>query len=119
MASVIAFGVLISQLLLQLSFLGSLREALPLATFQRMAGDTISGLHFALPVAIAVAVAWALAALVAGGCGHDGGSLMPRRTLWPWTGSVSAQSFYAGSMRSRPGCLTGCSRSWCSYRRWR
>lgn len=67
MASVIAFGVLISQLLLQLSFLGSLREVLPLATFQRMAGDTISGLHFQLPVAIAVAVAWALAALVAGG----------------------------------------------------
>lgn len=67
MASVIAFGVVISQLLLQLSFLGSLREALPLATFQRMAGDTISGLHFQLPVAIAVAVAWALAALVAGG----------------------------------------------------
>jgi ABC-type transport system involved in multi-copper enzyme maturation permease subunit len=67
MASVIAFGVLISQLLLQLSFLGSLRELLPLAAFQRLAGDTISGLHFQLPVAIAVVVVWALAALAAGG----------------------------------------------------
>jgi ABC-type transport system involved in multi-copper enzyme maturation permease subunit len=67
MASVIAFGVLISQLLLQLSFLGSVRELLPLAAFERLAGDTISGLHFQLPVAIAVVVVWALAALAAGG----------------------------------------------------
>jgi ABC-type transport system involved in multi-copper enzyme maturation permease subunit len=67
MASVIAFGVLISQLLMQLSFLGSARELLPLAAFQRLAGDTISGLHFQLPVAIAVVVVWALAALAAGG----------------------------------------------------
>ena len=67
MASVIAFGVLISQLLLQASFLGSLRELLPLAAFQRMAGDAISGLHISLTVAIAVAVAWVLAALAAGG----------------------------------------------------
>jgi hypothetical protein len=59
--------VLISELVLQLSFLGGLREALPLAEFQRMAGDTTSGLHFQLPVAIALAVAWASAALVAGG----------------------------------------------------
>jgi hypothetical protein len=67
MASVIAFGVLISQLLLQVSFLGGLRELFPLAAFERMAGDTIPGLHFQLPVAIAVAVVWALAALAAGG----------------------------------------------------
>jgi ABC-type transport system involved in multi-copper enzyme maturation permease subunit len=67
MASVIAFGVLISQLLLQISFLGRLRELLPLAAFQRMAGDAISGLHISLPVAIAVAGGWALAALAAGG----------------------------------------------------
>jgi hypothetical protein len=67
MAAVIAFGVLISQLLLRVGFLGSLRELLPLASFDRMAGDTISGLHTTLPVAIAVAVAWALAALAAGG----------------------------------------------------
>lgn len=67
MASVIAFGVLVSQLLLHSSFLGSLRAALPLAAFQRMAGDTISGLHFSLAVAIAVVVAWAAAAVAAGG----------------------------------------------------
>jgi hypothetical protein len=67
MASLIAFGVLISQLLLQISFLGSLRELLPLAAFQRMAGDTMPGLHFSLGTAIVVAVAWALVALAAGG----------------------------------------------------
>jgi uncharacterized membrane protein (UPF0136 family) len=67
MASLIAFGVLISQLLLHISFLGSLRELLPLAAFERMAGDTISGLSMSLPVAIAVAVTWALAAMAAGG----------------------------------------------------
>jgi hypothetical protein len=67
MASVIAFGVLISQLLMHVSFLGSLRELLPLAAFQRMAGDTISGLHFPLAVAVTVLVAWALGAVAAGG----------------------------------------------------
>jgi ABC-type transport system involved in multi-copper enzyme maturation permease subunit len=67
MASVIAFGVLISQLLLQVTFLGSLRALLPLASFERIAGDTISGLHFSLAAAIAVAVAWALAAVAAAG----------------------------------------------------
>jgi hypothetical protein len=67
MASVIAFGVLIPQLLLHVSFLGSLRDLLPLAAFERMAGDTISGLSFSLPLAIAVAVGWAVAGLVAGG----------------------------------------------------
>jgi ABC-type transport system involved in multi-copper enzyme maturation permease subunit len=66
MASVIAFGVLISQLLLNISFLGNLRDLLPLAAFERMAGDTISGLSIPLPVAIAVAAGWALAALGAG-----------------------------------------------------
>jgi ABC-type transport system involved in multi-copper enzyme maturation permease subunit len=67
MASLIAFGVLISQLLLHVSFLGGLRALLPLAAFERMAGDTISGLHVSLTAAIAVAVAWATAALAAGG----------------------------------------------------
>lgn len=66
MASVIAFGVLISQLLLNISFLGSLRDVLPLAAFERMAGDAISGLSISLPVAIAVTAGWALAALGAG-----------------------------------------------------
>ena len=67
MASVIAFGVLISQLLVHISFLGSLRAVLPLAAFQRMAGDAITRLHFSLPVAIAVLAAWAAAAVAAGG----------------------------------------------------
>ncbi|MBV8954897.1 MAG: hypothetical protein JO179_12220 [Solirubrobacterales bacterium] len=67
MASVIAFGVLISQLLLKVSFLGQLRDLLPLAAFQRMAGDAISGLGISLPTAIAVAVGWALASVIIGG----------------------------------------------------
>jgi hypothetical protein len=67
MASVIAVGVLISQILVQISFLGGLRALLPLAAFQRMAGDVRPGLHISLTVAIAVAVGWALAALAAGG----------------------------------------------------
>jgi hypothetical protein len=67
MASVIALGVVISQLLLQASFLGDLRDALPLAAFERMAGDVTAGLHPSLGVAIAVAVAWAVGALAAGG----------------------------------------------------
>jgi hypothetical protein len=52
---------------LRVSFLGQARDVLPLASFQRLAGDTISGLHISLAVALAVAVGWALAALVAGG----------------------------------------------------
>jgi uncharacterized membrane protein (UPF0136 family) len=67
MASVIAFGVVISQVLLHVSFLGNLRDLLPLAAFERMAGDTISGLSISLPVAIAVVAGWALAALAGGG----------------------------------------------------
>jgi hypothetical protein len=67
MASVIAFGVLISQLLLHIGFLGGLRDLLPLAAFERMAGDALAGLHIPLAVAIAVVVGWALAALAAGG----------------------------------------------------
>ena len=67
MASVIAFGVLISQLLLRVSFLGSVRAVLPLAAFDRVVGDGVSGLKISLPVAIAVLVGWAVAALAAGG----------------------------------------------------
>jgi hypothetical protein len=67
MASLIAFGVVVSQLLLHVSFLGGLRALLPLAAFERMAGNTIPGLHPSLAVAIGVALAWALTALAAGG----------------------------------------------------
>ncbi len=66
MASLIAFGVLISELLLQVQFLGSLRELLPLAAFERMVGDTIPGLQYPVAVAIAVAIGWALMALASG-----------------------------------------------------
>jgi hypothetical protein len=67
MASMIAFGVVISQILLNVSFLGAARDLLPLASFQRMAGDAIAGLSYSLPLAIAVAVGWAVAAALAGG----------------------------------------------------
>jgi hypothetical protein len=66
-AVVIAFGVMVSQLLLHIGFLGDLRAALPLAAFERIAGDTTPGLHVSLGVAIGVIAAWALAALGAGG----------------------------------------------------
>jgi hypothetical protein len=40
---------------------------LPLAAFERIAGDTTPGLHVSLGVAIGVIAGWALAALGAGG----------------------------------------------------
>jgi ABC-type transport system involved in multi-copper enzyme maturation permease subunit len=67
MASVIAVGVVMSQLLLRASFLGGLRNALPLAAFQRLAEDHVAGLSTSLAVAIGVTVAWAVGALAAGG----------------------------------------------------
>jgi hypothetical protein len=67
MASVIAFGLLISQLLLHISFLGGLRALLPLAAFERAVGDSNPGLHVSVAVAVAVLVCWAVAALAAGG----------------------------------------------------
>jgi ABC-type transport system involved in multi-copper enzyme maturation permease subunit len=67
MASLIAFGLVISELLLRVGFLGSARDVLPLAAFKRMVGDATTGLHMSLAVAIVVAIAWAAAALAAGG----------------------------------------------------
>lgn len=67
MASLIAFGVVISELLLRVDFLGNVRDAVPLAAFKRMVGDATSGFHMSLAVAIVVAIAWAAAALAAGG----------------------------------------------------
>jgi hypothetical protein len=52
---------------MHVSFLGSVRDVLPLASFERIVGNTIGGLHISLAVAITVIVAWALAALAAGG----------------------------------------------------
>jgi hypothetical protein len=66
-AVVIAFGVIVSQLLLHISFLGDLRAVLPLVAFERMVGDITPGLHVSLAVAIGVTAGWALAALGAGG----------------------------------------------------
>jgi hypothetical protein len=66
-AVVIAFGVIVSQLLLHIGFLGDVRAVLPLAAFERIAGDTTPGLHVSLGVAIGVIAGWALAALGAGG----------------------------------------------------
>jgi uncharacterized membrane protein (UPF0136 family) len=66
-AVVIALGVIVSQLLLHVSFLGDLRAALPLAAFERMVGDTTPGLHVSLAAAIGVTAGWALGALGAGG----------------------------------------------------
>jgi ABC-type transport system involved in multi-copper enzyme maturation permease subunit len=67
MATAITVGVLLSVVLIHVSFLGSLRALLPLVAFDRLAGDSLSGLHISLAAAIAVVVAWALAALAAGG----------------------------------------------------
>jgi hypothetical protein len=67
MASLIAFGALISQVLIHVSFLGNVRVALPLVAFERVAGDAISGLHVSAPTGIAVILAWAGAAVAAGG----------------------------------------------------
>jgi ABC-type transport system involved in multi-copper enzyme maturation permease subunit len=67
-AVVIALGVLVSQLLIRISFLGNVRAALPLAAFERMVGEVTPGpgLHLSLATAIAVTVAWALAAVLSG-----------------------------------------------------
>jgi hypothetical protein len=66
-AVVIACGVIVSQLLLHISFLGGLRALLPLIAFERMVGDAMPGLHVSLALAIAVTAGWAIAAVAAGG----------------------------------------------------
>jgi ABC-type transport system involved in multi-copper enzyme maturation permease subunit len=66
-AVVVALGVVVSQALLHVSFLGNLRALLPLEAFERIAGDATPGIHTSLTLALLVTTAWALAALVAGG----------------------------------------------------
>jgi ABC-type transport system involved in multi-copper enzyme maturation permease subunit len=61
MAVVIAFGVIVSQLLMQISFLGGVRAALPLAAFQHLAGDTRGVVAMSTGAAITVLVAWGVA----------------------------------------------------------
>jgi ABC-type transport system involved in multi-copper enzyme maturation permease subunit len=65
-AVVIAFGVMVSQALLHVSFLGDLRALLPLEAFTRMVGDGTQGIHTSLAVAVVVTATWALSALFAG-----------------------------------------------------
>jgi ABC-type transport system involved in multi-copper enzyme maturation permease subunit len=65
-AVVIALGVMVSQALLHVSFLGDLRALLPLEAFTRMVGDTTQGVNTSLAVAVAVMASWALIALAAG-----------------------------------------------------
>jgi ABC-type transport system involved in multi-copper enzyme maturation permease subunit len=65
MAVVIAVGVIVSQLLMQISFLGDARDALPLAAFEQLAGDS-TFVHFATELAAAVMAAWAAVAAAAG-----------------------------------------------------
>jgi ABC-type transport system involved in multi-copper enzyme maturation permease subunit len=66
-AVVIGFGIVVSQILLQITFLGNARAALPLSAFERMVGDTrTAGLYPSLALSITVVVAWALAAIAAG-----------------------------------------------------
>jgi ABC-type transport system involved in multi-copper enzyme maturation permease subunit len=66
-AAVVALGVLVSQALLRVSFLGNLRALLPLQAFERLAGDLTPGIHTSLALAVVVMTAWALAALGAAG----------------------------------------------------
>jgi ABC-type transport system involved in multi-copper enzyme maturation permease subunit len=65
-AVVIAFGLIISQLLLHISFLGDVRSVLPLEAFERLAGDQTPGLHPSLVTAMAVLVGWVSLALGSG-----------------------------------------------------
>jgi hypothetical protein len=65
-AVVIALGVMVSQALLHVSFLGDLRALLPLEAFTRMVGDTTRGVNISLAAAVAVMAGWALIALAAG-----------------------------------------------------
>jgi hypothetical protein len=61
MAVVIAIGVIVSQLLLQITFLGDVRALLPLAAFEHLAGDTGRTVAMSTAVGIGVLIAWAAA----------------------------------------------------------
>jgi ABC-type transport system involved in multi-copper enzyme maturation permease subunit len=65
-AVVIGFGVMVSQILIHIDFLGNLRALLPYEAFMRMIGDSTHGVHPSLTAAVAVTVAWAAASLAAG-----------------------------------------------------
>ncbi|MFL5831769.1 MAG: hypothetical protein ACJ76X_17770 [Solirubrobacteraceae bacterium] len=67
MAVVIAANVIVSQLLLQATFLGDARAVLPVAAFEHLAGDTTRTLQMSTAAAIVVLVVWAGAAAGAGG----------------------------------------------------
>jgi len=65
-AVVIGFGLVVSQVLAHVGFLGDVRAALPLEAFLRLVGDRTDGVHPSLAAAVAVIAAWGLAALGAG-----------------------------------------------------
>jgi hypothetical protein len=67
MASVIALGVVVSELLLRTSFLGSLEVCCRWARLTGTSGTRSRDCTSSLALAIAVLAAWALAALAAGG----------------------------------------------------
>jgi hypothetical protein len=67
MAVVIALGVVVSQLLLQVTFLGDVRSAIPFDAFQTLAGDTGDTVQMSTGVAVAVLAAWAATATGLGG----------------------------------------------------
>jgi hypothetical protein len=65
-AIVLAFELAISQLLLGLSFLGDVREAIPHAALARIGHSPDQALPIGLGVAFIVVIAWAAAAFAAG-----------------------------------------------------
>lgn len=66
-AVVIAFTVIVSQLLSRVDFLGNVRAVLPREAFERLVGDSTPGIDMSLALALVVMIGWAVAALVAGG----------------------------------------------------
>jgi hypothetical protein len=64
-AIVLAFNLAIAQMLVGISFLGDVRQAIPTVALARIA-HTSADVHTTLPIAIAVVAAWIAAAFAAG-----------------------------------------------------
>jgi ABC-type transport system involved in multi-copper enzyme maturation permease subunit len=65
-AIMLAFLLAISPVLADVSFLGSIRDAIPTQALERLAGLSKTSLHIPLGVGITVVVGWMLAAFAAG-----------------------------------------------------
>jgi ABC-type transport system involved in multi-copper enzyme maturation permease subunit len=65
-ATVLALDVVVSQVLIHVSFLGDTRAVLPYVAFMRLIGDKMSGIDVSLLAAVGVTVAWAVAAVGTG-----------------------------------------------------